>query len=58
MKTYEITIRATITKTYTIEADDAATAESIAHEVFVVQNESDIPESYEQETMDVEEIKG
>jgi len=58
MKTYEVTIRATITKTYTIEAEDASTAETVAHEVFVVTNEQDIPESYDQETMDVELIEG
>ena len=54
MKTYEITIRATITKTYTVEAEDAGTAECVAHEIFVIQNEPDILESYEQETVDVE----
>ena len=53
MQTYEITIRATITKTYTVEADDAATAEAVAHEIFVVTNEPDVPENYEQETIDV-----
>ena len=55
MKTYEVTIRATITKTYTIEAEDVATAESAAHEVFIVTNEPDVLENYEQETIDVSE---
>lgn len=54
MKTYEITIRATLTKTYTVEAEDAATAECVAHEIFDIHNEPDVPENYEQETMDVE----
>ena len=55
MKTYEVTIRATITKTYTIEAEDVATAELAAHEVFIATNEPDVPENYEQETIDVSE---
>ena len=53
MKTYEITIRATLTKTYTVEAEDAATAESVAHEIFDIHNEPDVPENYKQETLDV-----
>lgn len=54
MKTYNVTIRATITKTYEIEADDPGTAEAVAHEIFVVTNEPDIDENYEQETKNVE----
>lgn len=57
MKTYEVTIRAVLTKTYTIEADDEATAEVAAHEIFDIHNEPDIPESYDQETLDVTQIE-
>lgn len=54
MKTYNVTIRAIITKTYEVEAEDAGTAELVAHEIFTVANESDIAENYNQETIDVE----
>ena len=54
MKTYNVTIRAIVTKTYEVEAEDAGTAEVVAHEIFTVTNEADIAENYEQETMDVE----
>jgi hypothetical protein len=54
MKTYNVTIRAVVTKTYEVEAEDEGTAELVAHEIFVVQNEADIDEDYSQETMNVE----
>lgn len=57
MKTYNVTIRATITKTYEIDAEDESTAEGVGHEVFIVENEQDIDEDYKQETMSVE-LKG
>ena len=55
MKTYRVTIRAVITKTYEIESDDPATAEGVAHEIFTCQNEPDVDEDYDQQTMSVEE---
>lgn len=55
MKTYEVTIRATVVKTYTVEAADDNEALNIGHEVFSVLND-DAPERYDQETVDVVEV--
>lgn len=55
MKTYEVTIRAVIVKTYTIEAMDENEAMSIGHEVFSTEPD-EAPERYEQETIDVSEV--
>ena len=54
MQTYLVTIRATITKTYEIEADNPETADEIAQEIFTTKAEKDIPEDYDQETLFVE----
>jgi hypothetical protein len=54
MNTYEITIRATITKTYTVEAKNSDEAIELANELFSVL-EDGAPENYEQETLDIEE---
>ena len=53
MKIYQVTIQATVTKTYEIETDDPATAETVAHEIFSFENEPDIEEKYEQQTISV-----
>ena len=53
---YEVTIRAVITKTYTIEADDNDEAAAAAYDIFSVQNEQDVPESYTQEVIDTVQI--
>lgn len=53
MKSYEVTIRATITKTYTVEAEDSIKAAEQAHELF--STEPDPCEHYEQETLGIEE---
>jgi len=56
MKTYEVTIRATITKTYTIEASDNDEAANIVYEIFDIHNEPDVPENYEQEILESREV--
>ena len=57
MKKYAVTIRARITKTITVEAEDQDQAIWFAHDAFNVLND-DHDEDYEQETVDMEEIKG
>ena len=54
MNTFEVTIRATITKTYEVEAKDAQSAEDLANDMFTVSCEG--PERYEQETLTIEEV--
>jgi hypothetical protein len=49
---YNVTIRATITKTYRVQASDRESAEEQAHYVFSVMND-DTDERYEQDTLDV-----
>jgi hypothetical protein len=56
MKKYEVTIKATITKTYTIEAPDDLEAMNIGYEVFSVETD-EVPEHYEQELVDVSEVQ-
>ena len=55
MKTYEVTIKATIVKTYTIEAESQAEALATGNDVFSVECD-EAPEHYEQEIMDVTEV--
>ena len=55
MKTYDITIRATVTKTIRVEAKDKVEASIQAHEQF--STECDGQEDYEQNTLDIEEVK-
>ena len=52
MTTYEVTIRATVTKTLTIEAASKAEAEATAHDLFTTECDG-TDERYEQETLDV-----
>jgi len=54
MKTYEVTIRAVVTKTYEVRAVDEESAEALANDMFTVSCEG--PEKYEQDTLGVEEI--
>ena len=56
MKTYNVTIRATITKTYRVEAENVDKATEVAHEIFSVLND-DTDENYEQDLLDVEQAK-
>jgi len=55
MKTYSVTIRACITKTITVEAEDLDKAVWFAHDKFSVLND-DNEEDYQQDTVDVQEI--
>ena len=50
MKTYEVTIRAVITKTYTVDGETEDEAIETAHSIFSVANETGVPEDYEQDT--------
>ena len=54
MNTYEVTIRATVTKTLCMEAENCTSAEETAHEQFSVMNDG-IPEDYDQETLRIEQ---
>ena len=56
MKTYEVTIRATVTKTYEVRAVDEKSAEDLANDMFVVSYEGGVSERYAQDTLDIEEI--
>lgn len=54
---YEVTIRATITKTYTVEAEDEDEASEIANEEFDVRTQENIDERYEQDTIEIQPKK-
>ena len=56
MKSYAITIRATVTKTRTIRAEDEMDAEMMAHQYFTVACEGP-DERYTQETLCIEEVE-
>lgn len=56
MKTYEVTIRATITKTYTVTAANEIKATEAAHEIFTVECD-ETEEHYTQDVLDVYEAK-
>jgi hypothetical protein len=53
MKTYEVTIKATIIKTLTIEAETREAAIEEANETFNIGYERDEPEQYEQDVVRV-----
>jgi hypothetical protein len=55
MRTFDVTIRATVTKTLRVEAEDRGKATIQAHEEF--STECDGQENYEQETLDIEEVQ-
>lgn len=55
MKTYEVTIEATITKTYTVQAENSDEAYETAHEIFSVLTD-DAKEYYDQQTLNIQEI--
>ena len=57
MPKYDVTIRAIITKTYTVEADTENEAISNVHETFTVQAD-DTPENYEQDVLSIKKAKG
>jgi hypothetical protein len=51
MKKFEVTIRATVTKTYLVDSDNIESAIEDAHDYFSVIPDN-APEKYEQETID------
>jgi hypothetical protein len=53
---YEVTIRATVYKTITVDADNQDEAYESAHDLFSMQSDG-WPEKYEQETMDIRTVK-
>ena len=55
MKTYDVTIRATVVKTIRVQADDEDAAYIEAHEVFDVTDPDD-RERYDEETVDLREV--
>ena len=56
MKKYKVTIQARVVKSYTVEAENEDLAYELAHELFSVMND-DIPERYEEETLDILEVQ-
>ena len=54
MKTYNVTIRAQVTKTIKVQATDEDAASEAAHELFSVLSDS-YDESYKEDTIDVQE---
>jgi len=57
MKTFEVTIRAIITKTFTCSAESENTAIEEATEQFHVGHEFDVPEKYEQEIVAIKTLE-
>ena len=53
MKTYEVTIKATLIKTLTIKAESREAAIEQANERFNIGHEFDVPEDYEQDVVRV-----
>jgi hypothetical protein len=53
MKEYDVTIKAVVTKTYRVEAENEEEATETAHQLFTVIND-DTPEDYEQDTVSCE----
>ena len=56
MQTYEVVIKATVTKTITVEADTEDAAENLAHELFSAEYVSGSNEGYEEDTISVVEV--
>ena len=56
MKTYEVTIKGTVIKTLTIEADSHDAAVEAAHQEFTAANDGE-PEKYSEEVVNVKETK-
>ena len=56
MKTYKVTIEARVTKSYIVEADNEDVAYELAHDKFSVLTD-DVPERYEEQTLDICEVK-
>jgi hypothetical protein len=50
---YDVTIQATITKTYTVEADNEDEAYQLANERFELTEEFGVSETYQQDTIEI-----
>jgi len=55
MKTYDVTIRATVTKTIRVTEDNEGIAIAMAHSLFTTECDGD--EYYEETTLDVTEVE-
>ena len=55
MKTYDVTIRATVTKTIRVTEDNKGMAIAMAHSLFTTENDGD--EHYTEDTLDVVEVE-
>jgi len=53
VKRYKVIIQATLIKTVWVSAEDVESAETEAHENFDWQAADDVPEKYEQNTIDI-----
>ena len=56
MKTFDVVVRAIITKTIRLDAETAALAAEEANQIFSVASDG-MDESYEQDTLSTEEVK-
>ncbi len=56
MSKFNVEIKATVRKTYTVTAKNAEAASLKANEIFSVLND-DIEEDYDQETLSIEKVK-
>ncbi len=54
---FAVTIEATVRKTIEVEAADRETAVQLAHDQFTTSAEDGEPEKYDEECLNVEEIK-
>lgn len=57
MRTYAVTIRATVTKTLFVSANSEQGASETAHQYFSILNEVDKPEKYDQDTIGIEVVE-
>lgn len=55
MKTYDVTIQATVTKTLRVEAEDSNEATILAHEEFNVHS-GEGEEHYDEQTVEISEV--
>ena len=51
---YDVTIQATIIKTYTVEADNEDEAYQLANERFELIEELNVSETYQQDTIEIQ----
>ena len=56
MTEFDVTIRAVVTKTYRVEANDEDEACETAHQIFNINND-DTPEDYEQDTVSCDKVE-